>query len=66
MVRTESRQDVFRASGRPKANESALAQNDRSSLCEAEQARKSIVLGQAMHDAIPDWEDLWVDLGGEG
>jgi len=57
MVRTDSRYDT---------NSGAPALNCPFSPGEAEQARESVSPGDGTDSAIPGWDNLWVDLGGEG
>lgn len=57
MVRTESRYDT---------NSAVPALNSPFAAGEGEPARELVSPGDGTEGAIPGWDNLWIDLGGEG
>ena len=66
MLRTDSQYAVAHALKHATAHGSAPAPDHVLSLCEFEHARESSVSGDGIDRAIPGWDHLWIDLGGEG
>ncbi len=66
MIRMDSRDPVFRLLDCQIASSSAATANVPISLCEGEQTWDRFSLGDWAEGTIPGWDNLWIDLGGEG
>jgi len=51
---------------RPMVNGGHAGPNRPFPLYEAETAHGTVSLGDGIDSAVPDWDKLWVDLGGDG
>jgi hypothetical protein len=66
MVRTETHSTSCRLLDRPRASSGARPPSDSVPCCTGEPAPLLPSPIARAEDAIPGWDSLWVDLGGEG